>query len=666
MVSSTDIMRTTPTFALLLAACTTGPGAVGTEDPILYVDTDGDTILDLHEGYVDPRDGDTGAGSHTDTDADGTPDYLDDDSDGDGVPDSTEAGDDDPFTLPWDTDGDGDKDFRDLDSDGNCVPDADEPGDDLDGDGFLAFSDVDDDGDGIADFYEIGDACAMPDSDGDGTYDYLDEDSDGDGVADQYEAGTSAWADAPRDSDADGVADYLDDDSDGDGFSDAEEGGAGGEPLDTDGDGVYDFVDTDSDGDGLEDDWEAENGTDPLDADSDSDGYSDGAEVEAGTDPADASSVIDGFYVTVPERTTVEETFEFSLNILLGDIAFLLDTTCSMQDTLDGMSAEFAQIVTDVEATGLDAQYGFATFDDYYYDVYGRNGDLPFWLNRPITSDLATVQGELAVLRTHQGGDMPESSTEALVQALSGVGYDQDCDGAYDATTDILPFIASSADPFGGAGGQGSDGTGGTVGGMGFRDYALPILVYATDAYMRDSESSEWYYNRTPGGCPGDAGASDVVTATADIRALLIGISVGGDIPVAQMTTLAESTGSLGDTDGDGADDDPLVFEWSGSSATLRTTILAAIEAAVSSVRFETVSLVVDGDEHGFVSGIDPAEYEMSGSPDGQTVEFTLSFRGAVAATTDDQVFLVTLNVLGDGAVLLDTLDVYVVVPGSG
>ena len=90
-----------------------------------------------------------------------------------------------------------------------------------------------------------------------------------------------------------------------------------------------------------------------------------------------------------------------------------------------------------------------------------------------------------------------------------------------------------------------------------------------------------------------------------------------------------------------------------------------AIEDAVSSVQFSSVSLVVDGDENGFVSSISPESYEMSGSPDGETVEFTLNFRGAVAALTEDQIFRVTLNVLGDGTVLLDTLDIYVVVPGS-
>src|SRR5438094_769809 len=53
-------------------------------------DSDGDTILDKHEGTVD-------------TDGDLIPNYRDLDSDGDCVPDSAEAGDADPMTPPVDS-----------------------------------------------------------------------------------------------------------------------------------------------------------------------------------------------------------------------------------------------------------------------------------------------------------------------------------------------------------------------------------------------------------------------------------------------------------------------------------------------------------------------------------------------------------------------------------
>ncbi|MDP6934442.1 MAG: putative metal-binding motif-containing protein, partial [Myxococcota bacterium] len=120
------------------------------------------------------------------------------------------------------------------------------------------------------------------------------------------------------------------------------------------------------------------------------------------------------------------------------------------------------------------------------------------------------------------------------------------------------------------------------------------------------------------------------------------------------------------DTDGDGARDDELVFSWSGSSSAFQSTVTGAIEDLVTSIRFSSVSLQVDGDEWGFVTAIDPESYDdISPSDAGSSVDFTLSFRGVVAATTEDALYTLSLNVLGDDSILLDTLDIIVVVPGT-
>jgi len=661
-----------PLLLLLLAGCgstDSGPKKEGDGVPVqTWADADGDSIIDLHEGYVDPQSGEPSL----DSDGDGTPDYQDTDSDNDTIEDIIEAGDEDVLTLPWDSDADGTPDVLDDDSDGNCIQDREEGQGDLDVDFILDFADLDDDGDGILDTIELGADCGAPDHDGDGTADYQDLDSDGDGIGDLYEAGTSAWVEEPRDTDGDGTPDYLDDDSDGDGMSDSAEGATGGDaetpPRDTDGDGTADAYDSDSDGDGLTDRAENTRGLDPYDADSDGDGFTDGAEEAAGTDPLDAGSVIDGIYVTVDERTSVEETFQFTLSVEMGDVVFLLDTTCSMSTTLSGVSGQFGTILSQLTTTLPDAQYAVASFDDYPSGGYGTSGvDKVFWMNKQVTSDSSGVQTALNGLRIHSGGDGPESGMEALYQTLTGAGHDLNCNGRYDTSTDVRPFFSSSSDPYGGAGGQNYDSTvpgTGTVGGVGFRDYALPIVVYATDNYMRDPESTNRTYNGSPGGCPQDSGRDSVVNAANAIGAKLIGISVSGSTPESQMNDLATATGSLADTDGDGAADDRLVFRWSGSSTTLRDTIVQAITDLVGSIQFDSVSLQVDGDEHGFVVDIEPDEVAVTDSS-GEEVEFTLTFRGAVPAAEEDQVYRLSLNVLGDGSVLLDTLDIYVVVPGN-
>ncbi len=663
---------------VLLSACdnqgnkdgseTTEAGQGDSEVVYTYDDQDEDTIIDIHDGVDEDADGD------------GTNNYLDEDSDNDDILDRNEAGDGDPLTLPRDSDGDGTPDYLDLDSDNNCISDRDEKratGDgpvDTDEDGVRDFADPDNDGDGILDVDEIGGGCEAPDTDGDGVQDYMDLDSDGDGIYDIYEAGNSEFDTDPADTDGDGVPDYLDSDSDGDGISDTVEGGVtsdGAEPRDTDGDGAYDFADTDSDGDSLSDaDEIGVWNTDPYDPDTDGDRYSDGGEVAAGTDPLDAGSVVDGVYVEVPERTNIEELFNFTLEIQLGDVAFLIDTTGSMGSTANAMASEFTGIVSSLSTTIPDAEYGVGTYDDYACCGYGysSSSDKPFYMRQQITDSVTQVNNVLNTqVQLHFGGDGPESSMEAIYQGASGEGYDMDCNRSYNSTTDVLPFLSSSSDPFGGSGGQhySSSYTGGGLnGGFGFRDYALPVIVFATDYDLRDPDNGY----PGPGGCPQDAGQNDVVAALSDLGGYVIGIQANNytSTPYNQMVQLANASGSYADTDGDGAADDPLAFIWTGSSATFRTTITGAIEDLVSSIRFNKVSLDVEGDEWGFVTGIDPefvTDIDTAGGS--QEIEFVLEFRGVVAATTEDQLFRLTLNVIGDDTVLLDTKDIIVLVPGS-
>ena len=629
----------------------------------VWTDTDGDGIADEDE-------------SEGDSDGDGTPDYLDDDSDNDGIPDSLEAGDPYVGSDPIDTDEDGIPDYLDLDSDGDGIPDSAEVGSDpesprdTDGDGTPDFLDIDTDGDGIADSVEWGDGMLPVDSDEDGIPDYVDDDSDGDGVGDVWESGTDDATMEPADTDGDGVPDYLDDDSDGDGVSDTSEGDASSpsdEPRDTDGDGIYDFADSDSDGDGLLDGDELASGTDPFDSDTDGDGATDGIEVAAGTSPTDPSSTTTDYIVLDTRGLSVDLTRTFTLQVSQVDVAFVVDTTGSMGSTVSAVSTEFSNIVSELAAVIPDAQYGSATFDDYAYGGYGytSSGDKPFILRKQMTSDVGAIQSTLLSTPLHFGGDGPESGMEAVYQAASGAGYDQNCNGSYDSGTDVPPFMASGSDPFSGAVEGYSAGSpgGGTIGGFGFRDFALPIIFYVTDNQMRDPEAG---YG-TPGGCPDDAGKSDVIAAVNDIGARLIGMGVYG-ASSGQMNELADGTSSYADTDGDGAVDDRLVFSWSSSSSAFRSTIVNAIQDLVHSVEFSSVEMVASEDPWGFVQSIDPSAYTgivvSSGSE--LTLDFTVELQALVPPAWDDRIFNVQLLVLGDGAVSLGVVDLLILVPGIG
>lgn len=431
----------------------------------------------------------------------------------------------------------------------------------------------------------------------------------------------------------------------------------------------------DTDGDLLNDIDELDRGTDPCVRDSDGDGLSDGVEVAAGSDPANDISTADGIYIELPEGETAQTVLSFVIEVSRADVAFLIDTTGSMGSTANAMASEFASIVSEVATSVPDATYGVATYDDYAYAGYGypSNGDKPFILRQQQTSDISLVQNALNTqVQLHFGGDAPESSIEGIYQALTGIGYDQGggvC-GTYDTTTDVLPFKSNPADAFGGAAGEsfvaGVPGSG-TSGGMGFRRGALPIVVYATDAELRDPDAG---YGVPPGcGTGTAAGAADVVTAINALGGRLIAINVAtfGGGARAQMDDLAHATGSVGDLDGNGIDE-TFVFDWNGSSsAAFRTTVGNAIKDVVGALNFAKVDLDYDGSGAAFISAVDPiAYYDVASTDFGTPLDFTIHFDGVVASLQQDQVFTINFTLMGDDALVLGGRTVTLIVPGTG
>ncbi len=610
-----------------------------TDDDDTSGDDDDTTAI---PGYDDDGDGisndDEGGG---DNDGDGTPNMLDTDSDGDGVSDHDEAGDSDLATPPADSDGDGTADYLDQDSDGNNILDGDEGDGDVDGDGVVDSSDLDNDGDGIDDVDEIG-GGVPPDHDGDGVDDYMDTDSDGDGIDDVLEGGDDA--------DLDGTPNYLDEDADGDGLLDLEDG-----TSDPDGDSRPDFLDTDSDNDGIGD------ATDPNrdNRDTDGDGYSDLAEQTYGTSPTNASSHPgdDVFYAELEARVDTPVVVPFTPEIQYGDVMFLLDTTCSMSSTLNNVASYFSTVVSEASASIPDMTYGVSSFNDYQYSGYGSSGDKPFWLKQQQTTSTSQVQSALSALTAFGGNDTPESSMEALYQASSGMGYDLDCDNNFDSSVDVPPFIASGGDTFGG-GAAGSysasvPGTG-TYGGAGFRSGAVPILVLATDASMRDADAGS-----VPPACSSPAGLTGTVAAMNAIGAKFIGVGTTSS-PISKMNSIAAGTGSLADVDGDGASDDYLVFQTSAGNVAEK--VLEGIEALTNSGTYDLSLSVDDPTGYGFVTNIDPVLYPDATS--GETVTFTLTVTTNIVPVEQDQVFVLTLTVLGNGTAILDEMTLLIVVLG--
>lgn len=377
----------------------------------------------------------------------------------------------------------------------------------------------------------------------------------------------------------------------------------------------------------------------------------------------------DGFCVTVEEGGEVTVDLNFPVEYRIADVAFLLDTTGSMSGLAQAMAGEFASISGSLAGLIPDITFGVATYDDYNYGSMGSGQDRPFILRQQQTDDFTLVQGALNSTQIHSGDDAPESTIEALFQAASGRGYDQDCDASFDTQDDVLPFLALGTDPFGGAAGQAYDssvpGTG-ELGGMGFREDVLPIFIYATDAPLRDAGDSAY---RTPGGCPGDATMADAIGAIAGMNGRAIGIGVqtsSSSVTMDQMRQIASGTGSFGDMDGDGSSEE-AVIRWNGTSSEFRNAVVRAVEGLVGEGTFAEVRLEVYSDPYNMVQSISPESIENVES--GEDVDFEVELRGELAAGSSDQtvtVELLLVGVLPDGdEVDLDRIDLYVVVPGT-
>jgi len=620
-------------------------------------DEDQDGICDEFEGKDEL----------TDTDGDGTPDYLDLDSDDDGIADSIEWGGVYPGQYPVDSDSDGIPDFRDEDSDGNGLPDSVDGVADIDGDGIGAYADLDDDGDGIPDIVEMGPVPTSPvDTDLDGTPDYQDTDSDNDNIADMHDTGL--------DSDEDGIPNYRDLDSDNDGLLDIDEAGdtdPNTPPIDTDGDGHPNFRDSDSDNDGLGDGDEVAAGTDPLNPDSDGDGVSDLIEVGAGTDPndpADNPQANGDFVFVMPYQDVAEppvDTLDFATNLSRADLYFLADVSGSMSTVMANIKTNMQTTISQAIAQIPDLQVGIGSF------LYAQCGNYQVYDHRlDIQADPVVAQNEFpsySASYENCGGCCSEPPLSAMYSAATGFGTAEAAAAGVTVPTGI-PNEANCAHAPGVC-------PAGHLGYPCFRPGALPIIAVVTD------EAFDQYVLTSQ---------AQTIAALATIGAKTIGIYAGPQGQASMMTFMA----AQGSVD---ANNIPLVYDGSGANAS--QSIINAI-TALSQVPLDISSVASDNDDGTDAFGqtdtidavaefVDYLETNMSGGScssgwqvsddnpvDGHPDTFQQVTPGnpvcwdihvkdnyTVPATEHPQVFTATIAVWGDGITQVDSRTVYFLVP---
>ncbi|MEM9188325.1 MAG: thrombospondin type 3 repeat-containing protein [Myxococcota bacterium] len=487
-------------------------------------------------------------------------------------------------------------------------------------------------------------------------------DGDGDTISDAQEGPPGL------DTDDDGTPDAADADSDGDGISDRDEAGDDDittPPVDTDGDRIPDFRDLDSDDDGLPDASERENGTNPLSSDSDGDGVTDLVEVVAGTDPLDAAAnprLNGDFFFVVPFMEAPmppEDTLVFEAEIRKADVYFMIDSSISMQQEIQDLRDSLADsIFPGLTGAIADVQLGVGHFDQCP-DNLGPPRDFGIVNAQRSTSDVPSVVAGLDVIVSRIGGGPKEPYGPAAWLFATGDHTFFGNDGAG------MPLVAARDCPAG------------TVGYGCVRPDALPILVIIGDENYREGNA-----------CMPGVSTADVTSALNAISSKVIAIGREGP----EWNEIATNTGSVD------AMGNPFVSRL--GSGSIDTGVIDAVQTLADSVPLDLTAEVRDVDEGDGVdatifverlvanatggvadprdpmrvcaAGLTTVDGDGDGFPDtfqdvtpGTAVCFDVvaQMNDQIMPTDMPQVFRAQVDVLGEGVTVLDTRDVFFLVP---
>ncbi len=263
------------------------------------------------------------------------------------------------------------------------------------------------------------------------------------------------------------------------------------------------------------------------------------------------------------------------------DFVFLLDVAYNYDCYHPDLQTKIPALIDAIEATGVDAAYAIATYDDYNVDGewYSAWGGHPYTVLTQLTTDAARAKAVMAGVEMTWGGDAAGSAFEAVSQAMLGLGFDQACDGAFDTTRDIRPYIGSSGDAYGGAAGSARDsstpGTG-AIPGVGLREGSTRIVILSVDNVIR---SRSYGHTMPSGACFDAASDRDAEDALRAQGAQILGVNVyefwdEDPTPQTQLTSFVGRVGSKIDADGDGSKDDVAVlggsWDWPATEVTMK------------------------------------------------------------------------------------------------
>jgi hypothetical protein len=506
-------------------------------------------------------------------------------------------------------------------------------------------------------------------------------DEDGDGISDDLEGAPflrTAMA-------AGAMPDYQNTDSDEDGVLDADEARrnfpgfaasarpaltCGALPDDCDMDGYANHRDRDSDNDGLTDREETtRTHTDPCVADTDGDGVGDLTESAAGSSPTDPMSrpPAGSLYVTLPYMDPMgpqTRSFDFSTRIRSADIMFLVDTTGSMSSTINAVRSTLSTTIVPgiVRAIGpgADMRYGMAEHRDFA----NGGGDFALRVLQRLDANSMLSQAATSRLAAAGGGDGPEAQVAAMHSLLSGYG---------------IPQYGGSATRMATAADCGGDAM--AFGWGCFRPGRVPIIVLFSDADWHNGTSmpTGQFYTSAPAA----ATWTQLVAEFRRREAYFIGIDVLSTATYNNAIALARDSRTF---DGAGM---PIAFR--GSPSSVAANVISAVTTLAQGTRQDVTRRGVgDPMETRLAAGHATNDFmqrivPLRGTPAAPTgfdrfdattfynvspstvVTFEVTFFNDFHRNTSGaaQLFRATIEVLGRASSVLDTIQVFVIVPAD-
>lgn len=298
------------------------------------------------------------------------------------------------------------------------------------------------------------------------------------------------------------------------------------------------------------------------------------------------------------------------------DMMFLIDRTGSYGDDINTLQTSASALINDLTTLVPDIRFGVSGFADYPIEPFGSAGDSAFQLLQSLTCEpTLALQGiDLLDQPLLNGNDFPESQYEGIVQALTGRGIDLDGDGAFSSDGDVAPSAA------------------------GWREGALPVLVFSTDADFHDPATTAGY--------PG-SGASAALSELAASGTVIIGLGSGlTSEGLAQMQQLVAATSGQ-------------YYPLDSASTGLSTAILDGLSATLGAA---TLRVVTRGDAEGFAdaAGVPPA----SGVGPNQSIGFTLPLNGVIPAGFFTQRYRFVAEIRAYDSATLKVFPIEVTVPG--